>query len=255
MSGSHGSPTDRRATRQLPSTLSSSVAMLSVFPVLLLALSVKASILTLQSPRIVVTDSTGSQLRSEPYVSSLGSSWYIILTGYALLKLCRISLAHKISTPVQLLGKETLKFTFQVVDKDSGKGVQPHQTFLRFYDEKTNEEGIQPVRVTPGGKAKFELVRLPFLLTKYNSKSPSRTCLDHHYHYPPHLTAIHLKSPFSSGPRNMTLFLLKYLISFYPARILPQSIPKRLHSTSVPRSNTRSVQTTNFLHNSFQQHL
>ena len=96
--------------------------------------------------------------------------WYFILTGRASLKLCRISLAHKISTPVQLLGKETLKFTFQVVDKDSGKGVQPHQTFLRFYDEKTNEEGIQPVRVTPGGKAKFELVRLSFLLTKYNSK-------------------------------------------------------------------------------------
>jgi oligosaccharyltransferase complex subunit delta (ribophorin II) len=108
--------------------------MISTFPVLLLALSVQASVLTLQSPRIVVTDSTGSQLRSES-----------------------ISLAQKASTPVQLLAKETLKFTFQVVDKETGKGVQPHQSFLRFYDEKTNEEGIQPVRVTPGGKAKFEL--------------------------------------------------------------------------------------------------
>jgi len=68
-----------------------------------------------------------------------------------------VSLAQKPSTPVQLTGKDTLKLSFQVVDKDTGKGVQPHQTFLRFYDEKTNEEGIQPVRVTPGGKAKFEL--------------------------------------------------------------------------------------------------
>jgi hypothetical protein len=178
----------------------------------------------------------------------------LILTGRAFLKLCRISLAHKISTPVQLLGKETLKFTFQVVDKDSGKGVQPHQTFLRFYDEKTNEEGVQPVRVTPGGKAKFELVRLPCLLTKYDSKSPSRTSLDRHYHYPPHLTATHSKSLFSSGPRNMTHCPLNYLISFYPARFLPQSTRKRLHSTLVLRSNTRSAQTTNFRQNSFQQY-
>ncbi|KDR80116.1 hypothetical protein GALMADRAFT_223015 [Galerina marginata CBS 339.88] len=108
--------------------------MLSLFPVLLLALSAQASILTLQSPRFTVSDSTGSQLRSEP-----------------------LSLAQKVSTPVKLTGKETLRITFQVVDKESGKGVQPHQTFLRFYDEKTNEEGIQPVRVTPGGKAKFDL--------------------------------------------------------------------------------------------------
>ena len=56
--------------------------------------------------------------------------------------------------------KDILKLTFQVVDKEAGKGVQPHQTFLRFYDEKSGEEGIQPVRVTPGGKAKFELVRI-----------------------------------------------------------------------------------------------
>ncbi|PPQ89230.1 hypothetical protein CVT25_001309 [Psilocybe cyanescens] len=107
--------------------------MLSILPALLLALSVQASVLTLQSPRLVVTDSTGSQLRSEP-----------------------LSLSHKVATPVQISGKDTLKVTFQVVDKD-GKGVQPHQTFLRFYDEKTNEEGIQPIRVTPGGKAKFDL--------------------------------------------------------------------------------------------------
>ncbi|EIN08419.1 hypothetical protein PUNSTDRAFT_69138, partial [Punctularia strigosozonata HHB-11173 SS5] len=50
---------------------------------------------------------------------------------------------------------DTLKLTFQV--EEDGKGVQPHQTFLRFYDEQTGEEGIQPVRVSSAGKAKFEL--------------------------------------------------------------------------------------------------
>lgn len=59
--------------------------------------------------------------------------------------------------PLQLGPTDKLKLTFQIVDED-GKGVQPHQTFLRFYDEATGEEGIQPVKVTPGGKAKFELV-------------------------------------------------------------------------------------------------
>jgi len=47
--------------------------------------------------------------------------------------------------------------TFQVLDKKLDKGVQPHQTFLRFYDAESDEEGIQPVRVTASGKAKFEL--------------------------------------------------------------------------------------------------
>lgn len=54
---------------------------------------------------------------------------------------------------------DVLKLTFQVVEAEDGKGVQPHQTFIRLYDEVTGEEGIQPVKVTPGGKAKFELVR------------------------------------------------------------------------------------------------
>ncbi|KAF9485020.1 oligosaccharyl transferase delta subunit [Pholiota conissans] len=108
--------------------------MFSLAPVLLLIAAAQASVLTLQSPRFTVTDFTGSQYLSEP-----------------------VSLAKKSATPVTLAAKDTLKLTFQVVDKETGKGVQPHQTFLRFYDEKTQEEGIQPVHVTPGGKAKFEL--------------------------------------------------------------------------------------------------
>ena len=69
----------------------------------------------------------------------------------------RIPLESKPSTVVDLSQTDILKITFQVID-DKNEGVQPHQTFLRFYDEKSGEEGIQPVRVTPGGKAKFELV-------------------------------------------------------------------------------------------------
>ena len=61
--------------------------------------------------------------------------------------------------PLTLGPSDTLKFTFQITENNEGKGVQPHQTFVRFYDSVSGEEGIQPVRVTPGGKAKFELVR------------------------------------------------------------------------------------------------
>lgn len=69
----------------------------------------------------------------------------------------RLSLTEK-PEPLTLDATDTLKLTFQITESDEGKGVQPHQTFLRFYDKVSGEEGIQPVRVTPGGKAKFELV-------------------------------------------------------------------------------------------------
>lgn len=52
-----------------------------------------------------------------------------------------------------------MKFTFQVAEEATDNGVQPHQTFLRFFDSTTGEEGIQPVKITSSGKAKFELVR------------------------------------------------------------------------------------------------
>lgn len=98
------------------------------------SLAVNAAQLTLQSPRFNVVASDGSQLRSEP-----------------------ISLAPKSEVSVVLNASDTLKLTFQVVEKDEGKGVQPHQTFLRFFDEDSGEEGIQPVKTTSAGKAKFEL--------------------------------------------------------------------------------------------------
>ncbi|KAG5635309.1 hypothetical protein H0H81_011771 [Sphagnurus paluster] len=108
--------------------------MLSLHIVALLIAGAQAAVLTLQSPRFTVTSSTGAQLRSEP-----------------------ISLARPASIPVTLEKDDVLKVTFQVIEKGASKGVQPHQTFLRFYDKKSGEEGIQPIRVTNGGKAKFEL--------------------------------------------------------------------------------------------------
>ena len=101
-------------------------------------------------------------------VCTLGIAGQHTLIRYA----HRLSLTRKSGAAVKLEGKDTLKITFQVVDKESGKGVQPHQTFLRFFDPKTNEEGIQPVRVTPGGKAKFELVKSSSQDLDYLSKFP-----------------------------------------------------------------------------------
>jgi len=104
----------------------------SYIPLLLLA-GAQASVLTLQSPRFSITSSNGTPLRAEP-----------------------ISLVTKPSE-LKLSETDTLKLTFQITEKDTEMGVQPHQTFLRFYDEASGEEGIQPIRVTSGGKAKFEL--------------------------------------------------------------------------------------------------
>ncbi|KAH9962937.1 oligosaccharyl transferase delta subunit [Russula dissimulans] len=89
--------------------------------------------LTIQSPRLTVIGSDGGQLRSEP-----------------------ISLTKRPDS-VTLGPTDTLKLTFQVTEQATDNGVQPHQTFLRFFDATTGEEGIQPVKITPSGKAKFEL--------------------------------------------------------------------------------------------------
>lgn len=63
------------------------------------------------------------------------------------------------SPPLKLGPSDTLKLVFQVLEKESEKGLQPHQTFLRFYDPQTYEEGVQPLRVSSTGRANFELVR------------------------------------------------------------------------------------------------
>lgn len=68
-------------------------------------------------------------------------------------------MVHKAAVSPNLTLTDTLRISFQVLDKETGAGVQPHQTFLRFFDPLTNEEGIQPLRVSASGKTKFDLVR------------------------------------------------------------------------------------------------
>ncbi|KAJ7900145.1 oligosaccharyl transferase delta subunit [Mycena olivaceomarginata] len=108
--------------------------MLLLSGLLALAATARASVLTLQSPRVTTYDNTGAGIRTE------------------LLKL-----TEKPVHPMAVGPTDSLKLTFQVVEEDGLKGVQPLQTFLRFYDPETKEEGIQPLRVTPAGKSKFEL--------------------------------------------------------------------------------------------------
>ncbi|KAI0298747.1 Dolichyl-diphosphooligosaccharide--protein glycosyltransferase subunit Swp1 [Multifurca ochricompacta] len=99
--------------------------------------AVHAGQLTLRSPRLTVLGPDGGQLRSEPMTKQ--------------------DFLTKRPDPVTLGARDTLKLTFQVTDQTNDTGVQPHQTFLRFFDSTTGEEGIQPVKVVPSGKAKFEL--------------------------------------------------------------------------------------------------
>ncbi|KAI0090349.1 Oligosaccharyltransferase subunit Ribophorin II-domain-containing protein [Irpex rosettiformis] len=110
------------------------MGLLSFCLLSLLAIAgVDAAQLSLQSPRFTISSGDASQLRSEP-----------------------ISLKQR-PEPLKLAPTDVLKLSFQVVEKDGEKGVQPHQTFLRFFDAVSGEEGIQPVRVSSSGKAKFEL--------------------------------------------------------------------------------------------------
>ncbi|EIM88923.1 uncharacterized protein STEHIDRAFT_93936 [Stereum hirsutum FP-91666 SS1] len=101
---------------------------------LLASLVAQAAQLALSAPSYQVLSSDGSQLRSEQITDTNRQAKFVVLNS-----------------------TETLKLSFQVTEKGTEKGVQPHQAFLRFYDKSTGEEGIQPVKVGPTGKAKFEL--------------------------------------------------------------------------------------------------
>jgi len=110
-----------------------------------------------------------------------------------------------------------------VVDGKGGGGVQPHQTFLRFYDEVSGEEGIQPVRVTAGGKAKFELVSFfGMYIASLRLMSPQNMAK------PPSSIP-----PTSTAPLKVTLLLGSFIHS--PAKIelfdlyLPASHPPSQH--------------------------
>ncbi|KAJ7932590.1 oligosaccharyl transferase delta subunit [Mycena leptocephala] len=94
--------------------------MLLLSSLLVLAATARASVLTLQSPRVTTYDSTGAGIRTEV-----------------------LKLTEKPLHPMAVGPTDSLKLTFQVVEENGGKG--------------TGEEGIQPLRVTPAGKSKFEL--------------------------------------------------------------------------------------------------
>jgi len=119
----------------------------------------------------------------------------------------RLSLAHKTPTTVTLNTTDTLKLTFQVLDESSSEGVQPHQTFLRFYDATTSEEGIQPIRVTPNGKAKFELAM---------AKAPPT--------FPPTVQGVPLQVTLYLGKQEFTPAALE-LFDLY----VPPSLPPSVH--------------------------
>ena len=97
--------------------------------------------------------------------------------------------------PLTLGPSDVLKLTFSVVEGKK-EGVHPHQTFVRFYDEATGEEGIQPVRVSASGKAKFELVSIsspsPLSLSFFLSK---RSCSICDRTWPARPSLYHLRQP------------------------------------------------------------
>lgn len=145
---------------------------------------------------------------------------------------------------------DTLKLTFQVTETEQDNGVQPHQTFLRFYDSVSGEEGIQPVRVTPGGKAKFELVRLFFL--RSNARIPANAFLFPCRTWPAHRRlslpppTVHLQSP-SFSARSYTIRRRSIsLISTSPRPRHPRPTPTKRPSTRSRPSPTPSVPSKSF---------
>ncbi|KAK1224474.1 hypothetical protein PQX77_012648 [Marasmius sp. AFHP31] len=114
-----------------------------------------SSLFVLQSAKVVIRSPDGTALRSEP-----------------------LSLTQKVSSPLNLTESNIMRLSFQVVNKDTGKGVQPQQTFLRFYDAESTEEGIQPLRISSDGKVKFDLnMAKPPLSLPPTSTSPLQVTL------------------------------------------------------------------------------
>jgi oligosaccharyltransferase complex subunit delta (ribophorin II) len=106
--------------------------------------------------------------------------------------------------------------------------VQMHQTSLRLHDPVTGEDGVLPVRVTPGGKAKPELVRAPIHLRRGGNANTRRQNIGRspsgvrpEYSVPP--------TPAGAGPLRATLFLGSFVHA--PAAlplfglVLPASAP------------------------------
>ncbi|KAF8761103.1 Oligosaccharyltransferase subunit Ribophorin II [Rhizoctonia solani] len=96
------------------------------------ALALQATALSLKGPKFAVTSAKASIVRAET----------IELDGPL--------------TTVTVGKSENLRVSFTVLG-DDGNPVRPYQAFLRMVDEKSGEEGIQPVKVGKDGKGKVEI--------------------------------------------------------------------------------------------------
>ncbi|KAG8985288.1 hypothetical protein FRB90_004832, partial [Tulasnella sp. 427] len=105
----------------------------TLYPILLALASVCSAKLSFKTGSVVVNGKDGSPSQSLKFGPSQGTQ------------------------PLRVAQDETLKLQFTVFDDEEKREVQPHQTFLRFYDKKTEEEGIVPIKVGRDGKARFSL--------------------------------------------------------------------------------------------------
>ncbi|KAJ6519633.1 oligosaccharyl transferase delta subunit [Mycena sanguinolenta] len=182
--------------------------MLLLSGLLALAVTAQASVLTLNTPRVTTYNSAGEGIRTEV-----------------------LKLTEKPLHPMVVGPTDSLKLTFQVVEEDSSKGVQPLQTFLRFYDPETNEEGIQPLRVTPAGKSKFELnMAKPPLSIPPTTSSPLQVTLiiGSDSHSPLKIELFDMTLPESQSapqhPDEASFHLLPEIVHTFRA---PQKVPPR----------------------------
>jgi oligosaccharyltransferase complex subunit delta (ribophorin II) len=160
---------------------------------------------------------------------SVESAKYSIVSGNGEPRTKSFEPTERSSETVTITQDDTLKLSFQIVDKASGKGIQPEQTFLRFYDEESGEEGIQPIRVTSGGKAKFDLnmAKLPASLPPTSSAPLKVTLLiGSSSHSPEKLELFNLHVPASyaapAHPDEVNFHLLPELThTFRPDPKLP----------------------------------
>ncbi|KAJ7783579.1 Dolichyl-diphosphooligosaccharide--protein glycosyltransferase subunit Swp1 [Mycena maculata] len=177
---------------------------------LLLAATAQASVLTLHAPRVTIYDSNGEGIRTEV-----------------------LKLVEKPKIPLAVGLTDSLKLVFQIIEEGdtSGKGVQPLQTFLRFYDPETGEEGIQPLRVTPAGKSKFELnMAKPPLSIPPTTSTPLQVTLiiGAHKHTPLKIELFDLvlpeSHPVAQHPDEASFHLLPAIHHTFRA---PQKVPPR----------------------------
>ena len=69
---------------------------------------------------------------------------------------------------------DTIKVSLSIFVKGDGKGYQPHQAFMHFYDKVTGEEGVHPLRVGIGGKTRFEMVSIAYSPVSFGAQGVRR---------------------------------------------------------------------------------